>query len=128
MMLTGTSFELRPRGLQHDHPCLSRRGSLHMSSFASASGVLMSAGDGGVPANIPGDKAVGIGLGLQLAEDPLPGPVALPAPKQAIDGLPGPVADGQVPPRRPGPGPPADPVNQLAFGPPRRPAGLLALR
>jgi hypothetical protein len=32
-MLIGTSFELRPCGLQHDHPCLSRRGSLHMSSF-----------------------------------------------------------------------------------------------
>src|SRR5215217_6557041 len=36
MMLIGTSFELRPRGQQHDHPCLSRRGSLHMSSFQAA--------------------------------------------------------------------------------------------
>src|SRR5215213_5869999 len=32
-MLIGTSFEFRPCGRQHDHPCLSRRGSLHMSSF-----------------------------------------------------------------------------------------------
>src|SRR5215217_2682733 len=31
-MLIGTSFEFRPCGRQHDHPCLSRRGSLHMSS------------------------------------------------------------------------------------------------
>jgi hypothetical protein len=35
MMLIGTSFELRPCGLEHDHPCLSRRGSLHMSSFVA---------------------------------------------------------------------------------------------
>src|SRR5512133_1829546 len=39
IMLIGTSFELRPCGLQHDHPCLSRRGSLHMSSFLWAAPV-----------------------------------------------------------------------------------------
>ena len=60
-------------------------------------------------------------------EDLLPGAVALPAAKQPVHGLPGPIAGRHVPPRRPGPGPPADPVDQLAFAPGGWPAGLDAL-
>src|SRR5215217_5832850 len=86
------------------------------SPFAGPSGVLMGTGDRGIDADVPGDQALGVGLGVQRGEDPLPGTVTLPAPKQPIDGLPRPVASGHVPPRRPGPGPPADPVDELAFG------------
>jgi hypothetical protein len=45
-MLIGTSFELRPCGLQHDHPCLSRRGSLHMSSFRRFAAIQVMAAEG----------------------------------------------------------------------------------
>jgi hypothetical protein len=94
------------------------------SPFAGARGVLVGADDGGIHADVPGDHALGIGLRLQGGEDLLPGAVALPAANQPIDGLPGPVTGRHVPPRRPGAGPPTDPVDQLAFAPLRRPAGL----
>jgi hypothetical protein len=69
--------------------------------LAGPSGVLVGADDGGVHADVPGDQPARVGLGLQLGEDLLPGPIALPAPKQPIDGLPGPVAGRHIPPRRP---------------------------
>ena len=97
------------------------------SPLCGPGGVLMGAGDGGVDADVPGDQPLGVRLGLQAGEDALPGAVALPAAKQPIDGLPGPVAGGHIPPRRPGPGPPADPVDQLAFAPGGWPARLDAL-
>ncbi len=56
-------------------------------------GVLMGAADGGVHADLPGDQPPRVGLGLQPGEDSLPGPIALPAPKQPIDGLPRPGVD-----------------------------------
>ena len=85
--------------------------------FAGPGGVLMGTGDGGVDADLPGDQPLGVGLGLQPGQDPLPGAIALPAAKQPIHRLPGPVAGGHIPPRRPGAGSPADPINQLAFAP-----------
>jgi hypothetical protein len=40
MMLIGTSFELRPCGLQHDHPCLSRRGPCTCHLFLLSHGLV----------------------------------------------------------------------------------------
>jgi hypothetical protein len=72
-----------------------------------------------------GDQPGGVGAGLQPEQDPGPGAVALPAAKQPVDGLPAPVAVGHVTPRRTDPGPPSNPVDELAFGPLRRAAWLL---
>jgi hypothetical protein len=88
--------------------------------------VLVRPGHRGIHADLPGDQALGVGLGLQGGENPPPGAVALPAPEQPVHRLPGPVAGGHVPPRRAGAGPPADPVDELAFAPGRWPARLLA--
>src|SRR4029453_1691065 len=77
--------------------------------FAGAGGVLVGPGHRGIDADLPGDQALGVGLGLQGGEDLLPGAVALPAPEQTVDGLPWPIPLGHVPPRRAGPSPPADP-------------------
>src|SRR5512133_4023395 len=88
--------------------------------------MLMRPGHRGVHADLPGDQPLGIRLGLQGGEDPLPGAVALPAPTQSVHRLPGPVAGGGVPPWRAGAGAPADPVDELAFAPGGWPAGLLA--
>jgi hypothetical protein len=81
---------------------------------------------GGVDADIPGDQPGSVRPGLQGGEDLLPGAVALPAPEQPVDGLPGPVPCGHVPPWRAGPGTPADPVDELAIAPGGWPARLLA--
>lgn len=61
--------------------------------------------------HVPGDQPARVGAGLQLSEDPRPGAVALPAPEQAVRGLPRPVPLRYVPPRRTRPGPPPDRVH-----------------
>jgi hypothetical protein len=96
--------------------------------IAGARGVLMGPDHRGIDADLPDDQPLGVGLGLQVGEDLLPGAVALPAAKQPIHRLPRPVAGGGVPPRLPGPGPPADPIDQLALAPGGWPAGLLTPR
>src|SRR5215203_4770488 len=97
------------------------------SPLAGPSSVLVSAHHGGVDADLPGDQPARVRLGLQGGEDPPPGAVALPAPKQPVHHLPRAIAGGHVPPWPAGPGPPADPVDQLPLAPRRWPARLLAL-
>lgn len=96
--------------------------------FSGAGGMLVCAGDGGVDADVPGDQPVGVGPGLELVEDSLPGPIALPAPEQPIDGFPRAVPDRHVPPRRTRPCPSPNAVNQLPLGPDWRPSRLLPHR
>ena len=86
----------------------------------------MGSGHRGVHADLPGDQPFGVGSGRQGGEDLAPGAVALPAAKQPVHRLPRPVAGRHIPPRRPGPGPPADPIDQLPLAPGGWPAGLLA--
>jgi len=91
-----------------------------------AGGVLMRAHDGGIHTHLPVDQPHRIGPGLQRGQDARPDSVALPAPEQRVDRLPGAVARGHVPPRRADPHPPSDAVDELPLGPlrgPTRPPG-----
>ena len=91
-----------------------------------AGGVLMRAHDGGIHTHLPVDQPRRIGPGLQRGQDARPDSVALPAPEQRVDRLPGAVARGHVPPRRADPHPPSDAVDELPLGPlrgPTRPPG-----
>lgn len=54
-----------------------------------------------------------------MFQQPRPGSVRLPARKALVDGLPGPVALGQITPRSPGPQPPQHTVDHLAVITPR---------
>ena len=67
--------------------------------------------DVATPVPLPGR----IGLRLDGGEDPLPAPGLPPAPEPAGHGRPGAVPFGKVPPRRPGPLPPHDAVDDLAM-------------
>jgi hypothetical protein len=105
-----------------------RRGHLGLGMAAGAGGVGVGPGDGGVHRHNPLDQT-GLGAGrLQAGEDRRPDAVDLPAAKQAIDGLPGAVALGHVPPRAAGPDAEPDAVDELPFRPARGTAGLLADR
>ncbi len=88
--------------------------------FTGTSGVLMRTGDGGVHTDIPGDQPLGVGTGLQPRQDLRPDPGALPPAKQSVDRLPGTTGGWDVSPRRAGPRPPADAVDELPSTPPRR--------
>src|SRR5207248_10544258 len=70
--------------------------------------------------HVPGNQPLPVGPGLQLGQDPLPRAVALPAPQQAVDGLPRPVPSRNIAPRRTGTGTPPDAVDELTLGPQRR--------
>ena len=88
---------------------------LQITAPAGPGGVLVRPGDGGVHAHIPGDQPLRIRPALQPGQDLAPGAVALPAAEQAIHRLPRPVGRRHIAPRRPGPHPPPDPVNQRAL-------------
>jgi hypothetical protein len=88
--------------------------------------VLVSPADGGIDVDVPGDQALHVGLGLELGEDSLPGPIPLPAPEQVVHPAPGPIPPRDIPPRGPGPGSPPHADDQLPPSPYRRSARLLA--
>ena len=76
----------------------------------------------GIDAHRPVDLPGGIRGGLQRGQDPRPDTGTLPAPEPPIQTLPGRVRLGHVPPGRPGPHPPPDPVDDLPFCPLGRPS------
>ncbi len=59
--------------------------------FASSRSMPVSPGNRGVHADVPGDEALRVGLGLQLLRGPLPGAVTLPAAEQVVGPVPRPV-------------------------------------
>jgi hypothetical protein len=87
--------------------------------------MLVGAGDSRVHPEVPGDQSLGVGPGLQLLEDAVPGAVPLPTPEQPVHRLPWTVPLGHVPPGSTSAGAPAYAVYQLPFGVRRWPAGLL---
>jgi hypothetical protein len=78
--------------------------------FSGAGGVLVSTDDGGVHHDLPVDLPDRIRAGPGMSQQPLPGPVSLPAAEPLIAGLPGSMALGQVPPGHPSGQLPQDPV------------------
>ena len=101
------------------HP--TRRLALRSTILAGTSSVLMSPAHRRVHAHLPADPAHGIGRCLGAGDHLHPSAIPLPAPEQPINGLPRPITGRHIPPRRPRPHPPADPVNQLP-APQSRPA------
>lgn len=89
--------------------------------------MVMSTHQGGVDRDHPlGNLAVA--ATLQTSQDLLPGAVGRPGAMAAIDGAPRPILTGQIPPRRPGPGPPQDRVDHLPMRRPRPTPHALTLR
>jgi hypothetical protein len=82
--------------------------------------VLMRTADRGVHAHHPAALPSSIGVCLQHGQDRRPGAITLPAANPSVQRRPGCILRGHVPPRRPGPHPPADPVDDLPFSPPGR--------
>jgi hypothetical protein len=72
-----------------------------MTLFSGPGGVLVSAHDGGVHHHLPIDLADGIGAGLGMGQQSLPGPIGLPAAEPLMAALPRAVPLRQVPPRHP---------------------------
>ena len=101
---------------------------LQIPPLARAGRMLVRPRHRGIHADVPGDQPGRIGAPLQGGQDLPPGAVPLSAAEQAVDRLPRSVGRGHVPPRRAGPDPPPDPVNELPFRPFRRAAWLLAAR
>ena len=93
------------------HP--TRRLALRSTILAGTSSVLMSPAHRRVHAHLPADPAHGIGRCLGAGDHLHPSAIPLPAPEQPVNGLPRPITGRHIPPRRPRPHPPADPVNQL---------------
>jgi len=84
--------------------------------------------DRGVHRHLPGDRPGRIRPRLQPGHDPRPRAVPLPVAEQPVHRLPRPVPLRHIPLRRPGPGPPPDPVDELASCPLPRAPWLLAAR
>src|SRR5579884_4056168 len=83
---------------------------------AGAGGVLMGANDGGIDkVQAPGDRAAGVGLGLQGRQNALPDPGLPPAVEPARHRSHRPIAFRQVAPRRPGAVDPQDAVHDPAI-------------
>lgn len=99
---------------------------LQVALLAGPSFVLMGAADRGVGTQVPGNRTLRVGQGLELREDPLSGAVPLPPAEQVVDPTPWPVLDGNLPPRNTGPDPYA--IDQLPPGPDGRPARPGAFR
>jgi hypothetical protein len=92
--------------------------------FAGAGGMLVGPIDGRVDRDGPLDLAHGVVVDPHVFQQLRPGPIRLPARESLVDGLPGTVPFGQVPPRRPGPQPPQHPIDHLPVIPPRTPAPI----
>jgi hypothetical protein len=102
---------------ERPNPCCAADAS-GVSPLAGAGGVLVGAHHAGVGLHRPVQLAGGIGRSLHGLLDPGPGAIGLPAGKPLVAGLLWPVLVRQVPPRRPSPGPPDDPVDHLPVIPP----------
>jgi hypothetical protein len=109
-------------------PVIARWFQLPVTIPAGAGRVLMRPSDRGIHTDIPGDQPGRVRPGLQPGHHPPPHTAPLPAAEQAVHRLPGPVTRWHVPPRRPDPHPPPDPVNELPLTPFRRPAWLAPTR
>lgn len=59
--------------------------------------MLMRAAHRGVDTQVPRDRALHLGRGLETGEDAVPGAVALPSAEQVADPAPRPVLDGAIP-------------------------------
>lgn len=90
--------------------------------------MLMDTADRGVDAQIPRDRTLRVGQGLEAGEDPVPGAVSLPSAEQVVDPAPRPLLDGHVSPRHTGPDPEPYAVDQPPPRPERQPPRLRALR
>lgn len=88
----------------------------------------MRAGDGRVDADIPRDQPGSVGVGLQPGQDRCPDPSPLPTAKQPVNRLPRPIDRRDVSPRRACSHSPANPIDELPFGPLRWAAQLLPNR
>src|SRR5947209_17667836 len=99
---------------------------LQVALDAGARCVLVRPVDRGIHAHLPRDQPGGVSPGLQRRQDQRPYTGALPAPEQAIDGLPAAIHGWDVTPRRTDTNPPADAVQELTFTPQWWAAGLLA--
>lgn len=97
---------------------------LQLTPFAGSGRVSMGPTHRGVDVEIPRDRALRVGPGLELGEDPVPRAVPLPLPpaEQVVNPTPGPVLGWHVPPRDAGPGPQPCAVDQLPPRPHSRPA------
>ena len=82
----------------------------------------------GIHGHIPGDQPRRIRPARQRGHDPPPGAIPLPSAEQPEHPLPRTVPARDIPPRRAGADPRPDPVDQLLFRPPHRPARLLPPR
>lgn len=86
------------------------------------SGMLVSAGDGGVDGDhLQVQTPERVVLDLHALQQAGPGSILVPAFPPLVTGLPGPVPLRDIPPRRPGPQPPQNPVDHLAVIPPPPP-------
>lgn len=93
-----------------------RRLFLQVTLLAGPSRMLMSTAHRGIDAQIPRDRPLRVGQGLELGEDPVPGAAPLPPAEQVVDPAPRPVLDRHVSPRNTGTDPEPYAVDQL---PPR---------
>ncbi len=101
---------------------------LQVTLLAGSGRMLMGTAHSGVDAQVPHDRALRIGQGMEPGENLVPGAVSLPPAKQVVDPAPRPVLDGHVPPWHPGADPEPYAVDQLPPGPDRRPPHLRPLR
>lgn len=92
---------------------------LQVALLASPGRMLISAAHRGVDTQVPRDRTLRVGQGLEPGKDPLPGAVPLPPAEQVVDPAPRSVLDGDVPPWNTGPEPYA--VDQLPPRPDGRP-------
>ena len=89
--------------------------------------MLVSADDGGVDPKRP-LIFLGVTATLEFGQHHLPGAVGRPTPMPVVDGLPRPVRDREIPPRRTCPGPPQHPVDHRSVIPPRTPTPRRPIR
>lgn len=98
---------------------------LQVALLAGPGRMLMGAADRGVDAQVPRDRTLRVGQGLEPGEEPLPRAVPLPSAEQVIDPAPRSIRDGDIPPRNTGSDPEPYAVDQLPPRPDRRPPRLL---
>ena len=94
---------------------------LQVALLAGPGRMLMGAADRGVDAQVPRDRTLRVGQGLELGENPVPGAVSLPSAEQVVDPAPRSVFDGDVPPWNTGPDTEPYAVDQLPPRPDGRP-------
>jgi hypothetical protein len=105
-----------------------RRLLLRITLLAGPGRMLMGAADRGVDVQVPRDRTVRVGQGLEAGEDTVPGAVPLPSAEEVVDPVPWPVLGGDVPPWNPGTDPEPYAVDQLPPRPDGRPSRPRAFR